>query len=155
MTKRKATALRLLQGNPSHRPLPKGEPRPLLVSARCPLDLPDEARPFWRRLAPKLRRLGLLTELDTLAVADMCLCLARLKAAEDLIAREGLLVPGERGLVKNPACQLAREYRAAAVKWGARFGLTPSDRSGLSVGLPEPADPFATFLAKGREEDKA
>lgn len=40
----------------------------------------------------------------------------------------GLLIEGNRGSVKNPAYQIAREYRRSLLAWAARFGLTPSDR---------------------------
>jgi P27 family predicted phage terminase small subunit len=143
---RKPTALRILQGNPGKRPLNKCEPQPAQASGRMPADLPKEARPYWRKLAPKLRRVGLLTELDVPALADLCLCLARARQAEDLVTSKGVLVAGDRGMVKNPAIQVARDYRAAAARLMARFGMTPSDRSGLAMRPAEEADPLQAFL---------
>jgi P27 family predicted phage terminase small subunit len=154
MPRKKPTALKLLQG--TYRPdRVKGEPKPRPLAPKPPRGLPKEARRWWRELAPKLEPLGLLTETDGPAFADYCLCLARLDAAERDIQERGLLVPGERGMVKNPSCQLAREYRAAVQKWAARFGLDPQSRTGLDVkGDEKEVDEFEEFLQRGKELQK-
>jgi P27 family predicted phage terminase small subunit len=103
-----------------------------------PKDLPPEARPIWRALVPKLIDLGIVTSLDTVALGDMCLCIARLAACEKDITDRGVLVEGDRGKVKNPALQVAREYRTALQNWARRFGLTPGDRDRIEI--PEDED---------------
>jgi P27 family predicted phage terminase small subunit len=144
--RKKPTVLKILEGNPGKRPLPKNEPKPRPVRPPCPRWLPVEAKRIWRALAPKLERVGLLTEADGPAFADMCLCLARLREAEEDISRRGLLVPGDRGMVKNPACQLAREYRAALQKWAARFGLDPASRSTMDLARDGEGDEMEELL---------
>lgn len=144
MTQKTPTSLRILRNNPGHRPLPASEPKPA-GSGRMPADLPAEARPYWRRLAPRLRAVGLLTPLDTVTLAELSLCLARTAEAEKDVSVRGLLVDGERGQVKNPSVQIARDYRAQALRLMSKFGMTPSDRAGLSVDASDP-DPFADFL---------
>lgn len=139
MPRRKPTALKMLAGTARPDRM-RNEPKPKPIAPACPKDLPREAERLWKSLAPKLERLGLLTETDGPAFADMCLCWARLREAERDISERGLLVPGERGLVKNPAAQLAREYRAGLQKWAARFGLTPADRSALDLPADEDDD---------------
>ena len=125
------------------------EPKPT-GGGRMPADLPEEARPYWRQLAPRLRSVGLLTPIDVVAFGDLCLCLARTAEAELDVSARGLLIQGERGLVKNPAIQIGRDYRAQAMRLMARFGMTPSDRSGLAVGTAPP-DEFTEFLKGPRE----
>ncbi|HHY92912.1 MAG TPA: phage terminase small subunit P27 family, partial [Firmicutes bacterium] len=147
---RKPTALKILEGNPGKRPLPQNEPKPEPVAPKCPSRLPAAAKRHWKALAPKLEKLGLLTEVDGQAFADYCLCLARLEEAEKDIEERGLLVEGDRGKVKNPAAQLAREYRAALQKWAARFGLDPQSRAGLDIPKADDEDELEQFLKAGR-----
>jgi P27 family predicted phage terminase small subunit len=130
--KRKSINLKILEGNPGKRPLTNA-PKPAPISPACPKWLPTAAKKIYKELSPILQRLGLLTEVDGTAFADFCLCLARLREAEADIQERGLLVPGDRGLVKNPCCQLARDYRTAAQKWAKRFGLDPASRGALDV----------------------
>ncbi len=147
MSRAKSAAVKRLEGNPGKSRLPESLPTLPAASTRCPAFLAEEARPYWRRLAPRLRKLGLLSELDVPALADLCVCWARLDACELDVKTRGLLVNGERGKVKNPACQLARQYRDQLWKLAARFGLTPVDRRGLDVHVSEPEDGLEAFLS--------
>lgn len=101
---------------------------PSATVLKMPSDLPPLGRKFWRAVVPKLIDVGLVTEVDRVALRDMAICYARLETAEADIAARGLLVEGDRGMVKNPSCQLAREYRRSLLAWATRFGLTPGDR---------------------------
>lgn len=88
----------------------------------------------WHRYAPDLIAKGVLTPWDVEAFAVWCDSVIGYRKATVMVAREGLLVTGSMGnLVKNPACQLQRDYSDTMTKLGARFGLTPSDRAGLKV----------------------
>ena len=59
------TYLKILKGNPGHRPLPRGEPMPASAPT-CPPDfLNAYAREEWARIGSELFRLGLLTKIDT------------------------------------------------------------------------------------------
>lgn len=100
---------------------------------KMPSDLPPAGRKFWRAVIPRLLDLDLVSDLDRPALRDMAICYARLEEAEADVARRGLLIEGDRGPVKNPACQLAREYRRAFQAWAARFGLTTQDRKRINV----------------------
>jgi len=149
--RKKPTALKVLEGNPGKRPLPQNEPKPKPVAPKCPSYFGPEVKKKWKQMAGRLERMGLLTEVDGPAFADYCVCLVRLDAAEKDITERGLLVPGDRGMVKNPSCQIAREYRAAAQKWAARFGLDPASRSGMDVTPPErEVDELDEFLKAGK-----
>lgn len=136
-TKPKPIALKILEGNPGRRPLPQ----PANWSARppkMPKDLAAAAKTEWRRVVPVLVRLGVVNELDRRALADYCTCCAALDECERILADKGLLVEGGAGLMKNPAAQLAREYRAMLLRWSAEFGLTASSRARMN--LPDRAD---------------
>lgn len=102
--------------------------------------MPEEALAEWQRVVRLLRDRGDLSELDQAGLADYCLCRVRLEECERQIAEQGVLIQGQRGLVKNPALQIARQYRAAMQKWADLFGLTPASRSRISVPKAEADD---------------
>jgi P27 family predicted phage terminase small subunit len=121
--------LKILRGNPGKRTLPKrtAAPKP---GAPCPAWLSDGAKPHWRRLAPMLLRLGLLTEADQSALACLCEALYDLEWANREIAKEGRTQMGSTGTtVAHPAVLIARQAREHVRKFGAEFGLTPATRS--------------------------
>lgn len=101
-----------------------------------PRGLPEEAVPYWRKLARLLAKRGVLLESDVPALADMCLVKARLDDAERLLGEEGYTVMGARGIVRNPVGVMASAYRAAWLTYCAKFALTPSDRAGVTVEKP-------------------
>ena len=68
----KPVELKLLEGNQGKRRLDKRPPGPGRRIPRRPSWLSPEAREEWRRLAPELTRLGLLTLLDRAALTIYC-----------------------------------------------------------------------------------
>lgn len=122
-------------GNPGKRAL-NTPPDVTPGAPTCPSTLPAAAKAEWRRIVPLLDEYNLLTRLDGRALADYCLCCARLDEAEQDITTRGLLIQGERGLVKNPNAQIARQYRQALVKWAELFGLSPGPRGRLNCEPP-------------------
>lgn len=149
--RRKPTSLVVLEGNPGHRPvkapveLPAGDGVP-----EPPARLPEGARRYWRMLAPLLVQVGLLTEADGPALADLCLCLHRIDQAEALLEKDGLVVTTAKGPRKHPAAALAKEYRAHAQTWAKRFGLDPYSRGALDVAPKDVKDEIAELLEGGR-----
>lgn len=80
------------------------------------------------------------------ALADLALCLHRLREAEAIVEREGLVVQGRDGPKAHPATRLAKDYRQAAQAWAARFGLTPHARGSLDVKPAGVKDPLEELL---------
>ena len=66
--KPKPTALKQQEGNPGKRPLNEREPTPPKGTIRCPNWLEAEAKKEWKRLAPSLEAMGVLTTADITAV---------------------------------------------------------------------------------------
>lgn len=66
------TEIKILEGNPSKRPLNTHEPKPLKKAPPCPKWLEAEAKKEWRRLAKALEAMGVLTEADMAAFAGYC-----------------------------------------------------------------------------------
>lgn len=113
----------------------------VMFKPKMPSGLSSEEQTIWRSLVPRIARLGILREQDTPALRDLVRCQARLEEAEANIAKRGLLVPGDRGRVKNPAIQVARGYRESLVKLQAKFGLTPGDRERMQIPEPRAESP--------------
>jgi len=134
---RKPTALKVLQGTARPDRM-VNEPKPQPIAPKPPSWLPREARRKWRELAPKLERLGLLTELDGEKFAAMCMHWAVMVEAAKEIKRRGVLVPSARGdgaLVKNPALQILRDNSKAFDRYAGQFGMDPQSRG--RIDLPE------------------
>lgn len=127
----KPTALKLLAGNPGHRKLNDKEPKPR-VGSEPPASIRAEPELLaeWNRQAPRLTRLGLLTEIDDDALAMLC-CLQ--VAFSDWV----------KGDVKTGALiELSKELRAL---W-SRFGMTPADRARVKVEQPPPETKLGRFV---------
>jgi len=134
----------VLEGNPGKRPLPEGEPKPSPIVPRCPGDIDKEAKRIWRQLAPKLERLGLLTEVDGHAFAILCQIRSRLvkihkfNAQFDSLVQEKVMVDGsgqEHSEAKaSPYTVMEKQYYDLFRKYAGEFGLSPRGRVGLVVG---------------------
>jgi phage terminase small subunit len=70
--KPKPTALKLIQG--TYRPdrANANEPKPKAGISPCPKFLQGEARETYRKVSKKLARIGLMTEIDEMALAMLC-----------------------------------------------------------------------------------
>ena len=101
-----------------------------------PYGMADEAVPYWHKLVPRIAKRGILVETDVPALADMCLVKARLDEAERQLVKDGFVVLGANGMVRNPLAMLANQYRASWLTYCAKFALTPSDRAGITVAEP-------------------
>lgn len=151
-TPKKPTALHLLNGNPSKiKNLGKNEPKPKPLTPVCPSWLPDKARQIWEEEAPRLERLGLLTEVDGEEFARYCLLTLRAREAEKIVEEKGMMIDGAvKGTkVKNPAVQIARDYMAAATKMADKFGINPVSRTRIeTAGIETEEDPMEALLSK-------
>ena len=143
--------LKVLQGNPGKRPLPRASPKPRPSRVSCPEWLSPEAKAEWRRLAPELERLGLLTPLDRSAFAAYCQSFAHWRQAQRVIKEQGHLYVTASGRVQErPQVAIADSSLKTMKAFAVEFGLTPSSRGRFS--LPDTAadeeDEFERWLAK-------
>lgn len=128
----KNNAAKKAEGNPGK--------RPLVDPVRGEVGIPDKPAylnecesGYWDFYARQLDLRGDLDKADGPALADMCVCCARLEEAEGIIREGGLMVKGERGMVKNPAIQLSRNYRQQAQKYFELFGVCPAPRGRMNI----------------------
>jgi P27 family predicted phage terminase small subunit len=140
------TAVKKLRGNPGKRALPKDEPQPAMATvADCPGWLKGPARLEWKRVAPELVKLSLLSVLDIAALASYCESHARWRAIERAIAKTTVADALRQGLLRA-----SKEERQYMVSVGARFGFDPASRSRVSTPsakAPE-NDPFQEWAKK-------
>lgn len=148
----KATPTNTLQARGSWRAgTRKGEPTPPAIIPKCPEWLEGDARAEWDRLTKILDGQRIMTELDRSALAMHCQAYADYIAARKELALGGLTVATIQGSVKlNPLVTVMNMAWDRAIKSGALFGLSPSDRTRLSVGpKEEPSDPAEALLKRG------
>lgn len=155
----KPTALKLLEGNPGHRPLNDQEPKPNQVApeelvqikpqmlrdgeAKDPHTMLGAASRIWDEMAPELLRLGLLANLDVAALMAGCIAWGISVEATQKLSVEGLVVEEPKtnregeiigyAVKKHPAAQIARDNYLAYKSWCQEFGLTPASRPRLQV----------------------
>lgn len=149
----KPTALRALEGGRSNS-LPKpedvNEVNPQPECPKPPRELSTRAKKIWNRLAPKLFRLNLLTEVDEDALFVLCNDIATIREAvetgeslrKELKKTEDQLVLSDKekeriSLIMKQFANSQTIYRRVSqnyMKHAKEFGLTPRGRVGLVVG---------------------
>ncbi len=145
----KPTKLRVLHGDRKDR-INDSEPVPALKEIVAPDWLSPGALTIWDSHAPDLIHKGVLTAWDVQEFGVWCDAAARVAEIarhQNLIeTTEGRYVTkGARGSVRSPMFAAWKECAETMLKYGAHFGLSPSDRSRISVGKP----------ASGNDKDAA
>jgi len=141
--KRKPVGIRMLEGNPSKKPLDNSINSEDINSVignsenngipKKPKWLSDRARLEWKRLSPYLKNLGLLTPLDRSSFASYCQLYA--DWVECKLEMRKLKEDGSKEAIKKykelfrRANQLFEQWKSLATE----FGLTPSSRERLSI----------------------
>lgn len=129
----KPSALKKLAGNPGKRRINKKEPRPPQVPGLG--DPPDwldkESKAEWRRIAPHLLTLGLLTVVDRAALEAYCKAYSRWRQAEAIIEKSPtMMFKTQSGYVQQlPHIAVALRYMAQMHALAGQFGFTPASRS--------------------------
>lgn len=149
-TRPKPTVLKRLEGNPGKRRLNDAEPQPppFIDDGTPDILVPDPiATAEFRRLAPMLRQLRVLTSADVTALVALCLEWSRYLTATERIRTEGMLATAQSGfLMPHPYLGIASRSLASCLKLWSELGLTPSSRSRVRVEGPGPdGDAFSEF----------
>ncbi|KKM86469.1 hypothetical protein LCGC14_1278650, partial [marine sediment metagenome] len=152
-----------LKGNPGKRPINKAEPKPPVGDVRAPRWLSPKGGWAWRRIAPVLREMGLLTTADPHALALLCEAYAEYVEAREVVNRDGSTYESTRLCGKGEDTFVVTMVRArpevaiASDAWKRvrtmmqEFGMTPSSRSRISSSEKDDRDEFDRFLSG--EED--
>ena len=133
--KPKPTPLKVLEGNPGKRPLNDREPVPPKATLKCPAWLLPEAKKEWKRLAPALEAMGVLTMADLTAFEGYCQAYARWKEAEAFITQHGSIFQTPSGYVQQvPQVSIAQQNLKIMQSFCSEFGLTPAPRARIIAG---------------------
>jgi P27 family predicted phage terminase small subunit len=128
--KPKPTNLKLIQGTYRMDRANPSEPKPRAEIPPCPGYLPGEARKQYQKTAKKLARIGLMTELDDMALAMLCAEWQQYLDATEQVKKSGILVKSPNGFpVLNPYLAVANQAIKRVRSLLAEFGMTPGSRS--------------------------
>lgn len=153
--RRKPTQLRVVEGNRGHRPLNENEPKPPADMPKAPAFLDRIAKAEWRRQAPTLYAIGVLTSVDGAALAAYCSAFSVWARAEvrlqtqarndDTVLADGILQRTKSGnVILNPLQGAANVARRDMLRFAAELGLTPAARANMEAakrgGEEDPTD---------------
>lgn len=141
------TSLKILKGETRKERLNKDEPKPQPIAPPKPEYLNEHASAMWDRLAPKLVRMGLLTEVDGESFTSLCQAYGAWVQCQIEINEGGIdmkVGKGEYRQVK-PIVSESHKYFSEVKALLAEFGLTPSARARLSV-KPDAGDEFEDLI---------
>lgn len=131
------TNLKIVKGTAQPCRILKDEPKPKADAVRMPAGLSDDAKKQWKIAAKHLTAAGLLTNLDTFALAMYCEVFARWTYANDQIKKFGPIVKAPSGYpVQSPFLQIANKSFDQMTKMLVEFGMTPSSRSRVAGAGP-------------------
>ena len=145
MSRKKPYSRKVLEGTikPGRHPCsPPGAPHMKAMELKePPAWIGKYGKQFWKRVAPTLIKLGLLTEIDQGAFEVLCETYHQTRYTRDLLEKEGLTVQDERKLPrKHPLWQVHREAKRQFLSMASEFGLQPSGRSKLDIKILDPED---------------
>lgn len=155
---RKPTALRLVDGNPSHRSLPEGEPRPPALLPSMPPDLSPTAVIYWKNSIAVMAKVpGWATQADWALLKRYCETAADWERHKDDVRLHGdtysMQAPYTEGDATNhliwkkrPEAVLLKEERADLLRMEAALGFGPAFRTRINIersgfAIPGEEDP--------------
>ena len=156
---RTPTAIRILEGNPSGRPLPQNEPESaqLTVAYPAPSWLSKRAAIVWHRVLAVLCEMRVMTLADVEAVSLLCETTVEYWAARSVVRRKGATYESHQfnkdgdiigsKVVKRPEVLIAADAAKRMKSLYEQFGLTASSRSRVKAAKVEDADPFEVYLS--------
>ena len=131
----KPTVLRVIEGNPGKQAINKREPQPRPVAPTCPQWMATEAKAEWKRIAPELERIGLLTMVDKAVLAGYCQSWAEWRSSVEYLRSSGATITTPSGYIQQrPEVAMGQKARKDMLVFGAQLGLSPSSRGRMSVG---------------------
>jgi len=147
--KRKPTAIRLLEGNLGNVPINDLEPK-FSGKPVCPMWLTPKAKTEWKRIVPKLIKLGVATEADQESLIAYCEACARLQEAVKDIQKNGITVTLKNGNPgKNPSVNVFNDAANTIMRISSEFGLTPASRPKIHGKAEELKTDLERFMAGG------
>ena len=144
-----------LHGNPSGKTFRKDEPSPPVKIPNPPIKLGATARRHWKYVVPLLEQMGVLSAIDSAALAAYCQTFEQWSDLEDVIKKDNKLAEDDETKlslrdklsVGRSLIQIRNQMRMML----AEFGMTPASRGRVSVlDYKKPLDEFEMW-DKGSE----
>ena len=136
------TALKLLKGVRPAR-INQNEPKPKLTSGNIPrgwaLHMSDIAKRFWKKNAPRLVTIGILTEADLYSFRILCELYASWIQTTNRIRKIGETYQTGTIWKKRPEVSIREDLEKRLLSYLQQFGMVPSGRSRISLS-PEMPD---------------
>ena len=154
---RKPTALHVLNGNPSKiKNLGQGEPKPapVIETPKPPAWMNADGKKMWKRQAPGLQRIGLLTEADVESFIMLCQSFGEwVEAVKDIKQNGKYYVytnkAGAENEVERPVVRVEDKAYARYKSMCTEFGVSPASRTRIEVKPIEgEQDPMEMLLSK-------
>lgn len=141
------TAMKRAAGNPGKRALNEREPQPALRLPPPPTWLSKTAKSEYRRVGKLLLGLGVMTEIDRVALAAYAVAYARWVTAEEQVAKLGEIVKSPNGHpIQNPHRSLANRAMDDMRRLLLEFGMTPASRTRVQTQGAGERDDLAELL---------
>lgn len=132
--KPKPTALKIFEGNPGKRPLPKNEPKPSKGVVKPPFVLDATGKKVWNSMLSTSPD-DMITPHDALSLWQFCQAWSDFFIADKEVKKlKGYyFVYSEKGGVYlHPAVGMRNQAFGRICKLGPLFGWTPSDRASMN-----------------------
>lgn len=109
----------------------------------------ERAAAIWDERITQLREVpGLLSEVDGPALALYCHYWAVFHEARETLEEEGAVCTGEKGgAYPHPAVGMRNKAAEMIAKVGAKFGMTPSDRTTIKATVQTTDDELSELIA--------
>ena len=143
--KPKSAKLKVIEGNPGKRALPKNELEPPVTRPEPPLHLNSYAVSEWYRVVDIMFAQGMVTDLDVVTLGAYCSAYGEWRLAEEEMKKVGknnplsaiLQITKNGNVIKNQLACVARTARADAVRYGEMLGFSISARARLALDSME------------------
>ena len=133
MTQPKPKKLYSVDADPAHKPDAKKAP-PL----RPPHEITKDERKYWKRYAPELAKLHVITDSDKAALLQLCRSHVMYDVASLDIKQHGTMLFNDKGTpLRNPSLLTVEKAQDMINKLLNQFGMTPASRHKVSTVAAE------------------
>jgi len=131
-------SLKMIRGTFRKDRVNKNAPNPVHVCPKPSKSLNDKERKVWNELAPILYDVGVLTEMDVVALTLLCRDIAMYQVCIATIKKEGRIIEmvGSKGQTirkVNPCYTIQRQLADSILQMLREFGMTPASRVKIVV----------------------
>jgi P27 family predicted phage terminase small subunit len=134
----KPTTLKVLHGTDRPDRVNANEPKPSADGVKAPSWVKGKARTQWKKIAPMLQDMGVLTVADETALGLLCDALAEYIEAQEMLRKLGrsyavITEAGSEMWRPRPEVSMAQDAWRRVNNMLGQFGMTPSSRAKLSA----------------------